>query len=121
LKTVGAVLLADTLRALPDAVRVPQSGAVTYAPPIRSEDRRLDWSRSAAELTNQIRALAPAPGAVAELGGQTFKILKAVPGADGALTVNCGAGTRLVIEILQAPGGKPMLSEDYLRGHKLDL
>jgi methionyl-tRNA formyltransferase len=120
LKILGAELLLETLSVLP-AEAIAQSGEVTYAPPIRREDCYVDWSSSAREIANQIRGLCPKPGASAELGGEKFKIYKAHVGSGGALTVPCGGGSALVIDELQAPGGKRMRTEDYLRGHTITV
>ena len=38
-------------------------GGISYARMLSPDDGRLDWSRSAAELTRVVRAFAPAPGA----------------------------------------------------------
>jgi len=61
------------------APHIPQDpAAVTFAPPIRKEERALDWSQPAVALWGQIRALAPQPGAVAIFRGQLIKILAAL-------------------------------------------
>jgi methionyl-tRNA formyltransferase len=43
----------------------------------RPEDGRIDWSRSAAEIHNLVRAVAPPfPGAFTEYEGETIKIFR---------------------------------------------
>ncbi|MDR2530818.1 MAG: methionyl-tRNA formyltransferase [Oscillospiraceae bacterium] len=115
----GAELLTQTLRSPWNPT--PQVGEVTFAPPIMREDCTLDLTRPAAELACQVRALCPKPGASVKLGGASFKIFKARVGGDGALVLPCGANSTLVVEELQAPGGKRMRSEDFLRGNQLNL
>jgi len=70
------------------------------------EDGRIDWSRSAREIHNLVRAVAPPfPGAFAEVGGERWDIhrtrLSERPapragawlfGADGGLYAACGGG-----------------------------
>jgi methionyl-tRNA formyltransferase len=123
LKSLGAALLTDTLRELPGLTPKPQSGEPSYAPPIRKEHCQIDLSRSAGEIVCQVNALNPKPGATVQAGELAVKIFKAHELTDGGvvtpnlLTVPCGGGTTLVIDELQAPGGKRMTAKDYLRGH----
>jgi methionyl-tRNA formyltransferase len=104
----------------------PEVG-VTYAAKIEKAEGRLDWTRPAALLERQLRALNPWPGCWTELGDQTLRVLagRPVPGTgnhhapgevlDERLTVACGEG-RLELTLLQRPGGRPMAAEAFLRG-----
>jgi methionyl-tRNA formyltransferase len=38
----------------------------------------------------------------------------------GASTVAAGQGGAVAITMLQSPGGKPMCSADWLRGHEIE-
>lgn len=131
----AAELLCNTLRSLENgtAPRVPQDhSAATFAPPITKDMTAIDWSESAESIANLVRGLNPAPAAVCEICGTRFKVFKAHAVNDehstsaGSLifadkrgvAVACGEGT-LVIDELQAPGGKRMRAADYLRGHPL--
>jgi methionyl-tRNA formyltransferase len=49
----------------------------TYAPPLTREDARIDWTRPARELHDQVRGLAPQPGAFTLHGGRVFRVLAA--------------------------------------------
>src|SRR6185295_11608918 len=63
---------------------LPQDSArATLAPPIQREQLWLDWSRSNVQLLNQVRAFAPAPGAVSRLGQRRLKVLEARLGTSG--------------------------------------
>ena len=55
----------------------------TLAPKLSAEEALLDFSRPAAELARRVRALAPKPGATAQLGAERLRILaaRAEPGA----------------------------------------
>ena len=50
----------------------------------------------------------------AEGSGEPGTVLRADP--KGGLVIACGNGAVRILE-LQAPGGKQMKAEDYLRGH----
>ena len=112
-------------------VRTPQDeSAASYYPMLDKELGRMDFSRPARELHNQVRGLYPWPGAFAETPSGVLKIWSArahaedsglAPGtvaradAKGGLFVACGEGTLEILE-LQAPGSKRMNARDYLRG-----
>jgi methionyl-tRNA formyltransferase len=133
LADVGARLMVEALADLEQgrlACREQADGA-TYAGKIEAADARLDWSRSASELHNQIRGLSPHPGAwfEAELNGkpERVKALRAAlaeggapPGTvlDDALTIACGTGALRLIEVQRA-GKRAMKAQDFLRGAQL--
>ena len=127
LSPLGADLIVRTMAALERgaiaAQPQPETGA-TYAAKISKEETRLDWTRDAATLRNQVRGLSPAPGAWTEINGERVKVLKAAlaegagaPGAvlDDRLTIACGTGA-LRLDILQRPGRGPMAADELLRG-----
>jgi len=137
LRDLGAELLSETVTAIAagTAARTPQAHEqATFAPPLSRELSPIDWSKSAAQIRNQIRGLDPWPCATADLAGTVFKIFRAESrtersgsepgtilsaGKDG-ITVACGDGALCITE-LQAPGGKRMRAADYLRGHPICL
>jgi methionyl-tRNA formyltransferase len=98
-----------------------EDAAATYAEKIDAGERRLDPSRTAAELAAKVRALTPHVGAYLELaGGERLGVRRATAvdtGADGELLVPTSDGT-LRLDIVQPAGGKPMAAADYLRGHE---
>jgi len=74
---IGADLLADTLPQYlsGQTTSTPQDNSrMTLSPPIRKEQGLIDWSRSAQQIHDQIRALAAWPGAYTALNGGRFKI-----------------------------------------------
>jgi len=131
LMEAGALMWPRTLSALErgSLEAVPQSDdGVTYAHKISSEEARIDWSRSAAELANHIRGLSPFPGAWFQLPGDKgpvrVKVLMAIavegigePGTalDDMLTIACGEGAVRLVK-LQREGKGAMMAEDFLRG-----
>jgi methionyl-tRNA formyltransferase len=131
----GAQLLISTLRELPvDPQPQPTTGA-NYAPKLTASDRTIDWSRSAAELHLQVRALSDRMPVRCEVNGVVMQILQtanlpqedskraAAPGTITACTKNgiavqCGAG-ELVITRLKLNKGKglAMHAADALNGY----
>jgi methionyl-tRNA formyltransferase len=132
LSLIGAELLIRTIRAMEAGTlkRIRQNEAeMTYDPMLTKELGRPDWTRSAGEIRGLINGLNPWPCVSVPLDGGRLKLLRAVgaegsgePGtvlrADpkGGLVIACGNGAVRILE-LQAPGGKQMKAEDYLRGH----
>ena len=124
LAAMGARMIVQALDALPAPVPQPEDG-VTYAAKLGREDGRIDWSRDAASLDRQIRALNPWPGTFTALDGEVFKIHAAtlVPGQgtpgetlDDALCIATGDGA-LRLTRVQAPGRAAMDAAAFLRGH----
>lgn len=126
LAAMGAQLILGTLDAPPAPVPQPAEGA-TYAPKLTRDDGRIDWSRDAAALDRQVRALNPWPGTFAMLDGEVLKILAAAPEPregppgtvlDDALLVATGHGA-LRLARIQAPGRAALPADTFLRGRKL--
>jgi methionyl-tRNA formyltransferase len=134
LAELGAEVLLETLDLIASdrAVPVPQDDrAATVAPKLGPRDRRLDWSGSARELVNRIRALAPEPGAVATFRGANLKVLRAEaierptrldPGTvtevdRGGFAVATGEGELRPIELAPA-GRRRMTAAEFVRGHR---
>jgi methionyl-tRNA formyltransferase len=132
-----AELAAGMLPAVVDALAVGDARArpqpavgVTYAPKLDKAEGRLDWSRSAALLERQLRALNPWPGCWTDFRGMRLRVLagtvvepptrRSVPGLvlDENLTVACGEGA-LRLTCLQRPGGRPLAGAEFLRGFEL--
>jgi methionyl-tRNA formyltransferase len=91
---------------LPEPTFVPQpEDGLTYAEKLGPEDRELDWSRPAADLERQVRALSPHIGARAELEGRPVLIWRA----------RVEEGKLVPVEV-QPEGGRRMSYEAWLRG-----
>ena len=83
LAEVGAAAIAEVLALLTAEGRLvtiaqPASGA-SYAAKITRGDSRVDWAASPASIDRKIRALSPAPGAVAAWDGAAVKLWDALP------------------------------------------
>ena len=124
LAKIGAALMVETLAMGTFATTLQPKTGITYAAKIDKAEARIDWSRSAVELSAHIRGLSPFPGAWCEIAGERVKLLMAQPedgeGAPGevlddALLVACGSGALRLIT-LQRAGKGPMDAETFLRG-----
>ena len=98
-------------------------------PKLDKAEARLDWTRPAAVLERQLRALNPWPGCWTEVDGERLLVLEASsrpaaarPGEvlDDRLTVACGEGA-LRLTRVQRAGGRPMSAEEFLRGFPLPV
>lgn len=135
LAKLGADLMVKAMQRLAEEGRLdstPQDEAqVTYATKLRKAEALLDWHKSAAEISRQVRAFNPFPVVQTTLNGEVCRIWMAtsMPGkgepgkvantSDG-LVVGCGEGL-LKIEELQMPGGKRMKARDFLSGRHLQV
>ncbi len=134
LSRMGASLLVKTLRGLRDkTIRpVPQSGEPSYAPPLRKEEGRIDWSRPARNIFNLIRGTRPWPGAHCSLNGERIAIIKSgvitdasdcrpgmIEKADGDdFHVCAGKGIVAVLEV-KPEGKKAMSAAAFVNGRRL--
>lgn len=137
MKDAGAKLLLEALDKIENGEVVPEkqdSSLATYAHRIEKSMGHIDWNNSGRKIINLIRGLNPAPGAYTLYNEDTIKLWKAVEvnsdynGIPGEIvdvdpkrgfTVKTGDGA-ILIEEMQAKGGKKMSSADYLRGHSLE-
>ncbi len=140
LSSAGAALLQETVPQLlaGTAARVPQDDALaTYAPNISRDDERIDWTKSAQAIFNQVRGLNPWPVAFTTLQGEVWKIWRAaiadpdsmpdvhrpigsvVSAAQDRIIVQTGTGQVALLDI-QPQGKRAMSVSDWLKGRKLD-
>lgn len=131
----GASLMVRALAALErgSLTETPQfeTGA-TYAAKIDKAECRIDFSRPAFEVHNQIRGLSPVPGAWVEAGPvgrrERIKVLRAAlapghgpPGTildPAAPIIACGSGAIRLVEAQRA-GKKPLPGPELMRGFDL--
>lgn len=116
LSNIGASLLVKTLAALEDgSVRPqPQSGEPTFAPPLKKEDGKIDWSLPVKRISDLVRGTYPWPGAYCFFQGEKITLLRAgiadagVSGEFGAESKKSQYGSIVKIgrhEVLVASGG----------------
>jgi methionyl-tRNA formyltransferase len=96
LAAMGAELLVETLAGLAAGTIVPEKqdpAQATYAPLLKKEDGRIDWSRPASAIHNQVRGLQPWPGAYGTFRGQRVHVWRTRgPGAGGRGPGGGGSG-----------------------------
>ncbi len=135
LALLGAGLMIRTLGLIKEgrAPRIPQTGESSYAPMLTAEDEWVLWGRPARDIHNQIRGMAPWPGARTTIRGKVLKIWRAVALEDGGtadlpgrvvsagdkgIIVGAGVG-RVAIKELQLQGARRLSAADFLRGTPL--
>lgn len=141
LSVVGAKLLIDTLPSIIDGTNdsiKQDENLVTYAPTISHEQEKLDFSKSALQVYNQVRGMNPWPGAYTTYQDKVVKIWAGkihvcenakkhhahqengtiVKIFKDAIGVKTGDGIYLITE-LQIAGKKRMFVKDYLNGNNI--
>lgn len=133
LSIVGRDLLKETLPSIIDGTneRTPQDESkATFAHNITREQERIDWTKSARNIYNQIRGLHPWPTAYTTFNGNNVKIWWAKigdvetskqPGEvvkidKTSFEIAAGDGKTVAILELQPAGKKRMSAEEFLRG-----
>lgn len=134
LAPLGAQLLLDALHKIAHGSARPEKQnnvEATYAPILKKEDGRIDWSRPARTIYNRLRGFTPWPGAYTSFRGQPLLVLRAKPVENGALPpgalhrkerrllAGCGEHTALELLELQPAGKKRMPIEAFLNGYNV--
>jgi methionyl-tRNA formyltransferase len=137
LSVLGAEALIEALRRLREGTlsETPQDGALaTYAPMLKKEHGRIDWTRDAREIRDLVRGMTPWPSATAVHAGKSLKILSSAvaaegPGGEGepgevlstgrdGIAVACGNGVLRLLSV-QPEGGKAMDAWAYAQGRRV--
>jgi methionyl-tRNA formyltransferase len=138
LSHLAADLLLITLASIEDRnyKLMPQDkDNVIFAPKLKKEDGRINWSNPAYNISNLIRGCLPWPGAFTYYKGKLLKIYKAkvssgvlrfvssLPGeivnvSKEGIAVATGKDN-LIIEELQIEGKRRMRVEEFIAGHKI--
>ncbi len=146
LACIGALLLTDTLADFIEHKIEPMEQAhneASYCKILKREDGKIDWSKSANEIDQLVRAYDPWPGTYTERDEKRVKILKTrisnleprvptealakegttiqEPGEwvveSDKLYITCGDGAKLQILELQPEGKRRMTTKEYLTGN----
>lgn len=108
----------------------------TYAPMLSKADGKIDWTKSAYEISKLICGMNPWPVAYTEYNGEPLKITETyadeendsegMPGE--IISLEKGKGLRIVtgkgtlyVKTAQFSGSKRMNVEDYARGHEIKI
>jgi methionyl-tRNA formyltransferase len=134
LSEMGASLLPETLEGL-NAGTVkprPQTGEPSFAPPLKKDDGKIDWSLPARRIFGLIRGTYPWPGAYCYLKGSRLVVLRAkvldnektgtpgrieMIGSEGVL-VSTGRGILSIMEV-KPEGRNSMPAESFMHGRRL--
>jgi methionyl-tRNA formyltransferase len=141
---LGAQLLVKTIEGLEKGLleETPQAKllqantdevSIRHAPKIFTDTCKVDFSKTAGEVHNQVRGLSPFPGAFTTLGGKMLKIyrskkevtphsiLSGTAESDGKSYLRFATADGFVYATeIQMEGKKKMLVEDFLRGFRMD-
>jgi len=151
LAEVGAQALVQTLVLLENGLIEPEPqdhDAATFAPKVGRDVARIDWTRSAREVKDHVRAMDEVPGAWTELEGEPIKLFRprlaphdgvddvaiteapaaaqpgsivdALAGGERGLGVATGEGTVWFGEV-QPPGKRRMSVAAWLAGRGLQV
>jgi len=113
--------------------REPQENTqTTYAPLLKKEDGRIDWTQPATQIDRQIRALNPWPGVWCMVQDQRLKIGAASVSSEksdapaGTILdknghIACGEASILKLQTLQPAGSKAMDFASALNGGKIKI
>jgi len=134
---IGAGLIVDSLLRLDRGEISPQpqdNGKASYAPILKKEDGRIDWTRTAPQIYNRMRGFAPWPGAYTTFRGQTCHVWgrpESSAAAEGRVTpgeivsstkdvyVVCGEKTCLQLESVQLEGRKRISAREFANGARI--
>ena len=136
LAVMGAGLLIETLDRLLQGSISPKpqdESRATKAPLIKKSDGIVDFSLTATEIVNRMRAFSTWPGVYFTHAGRSIKILAATsldresPGRTGSiafisregLVVACGSETTLRLERVQPESRGPVSAFDFANGAKI--
>jgi len=136
-----AALAADRLKPIEQ-----EPALVTRAPRLKKRDGNIDWSRTATQIVNQIRAFEPWPGTFSHWHRTEKEPLRIAiarasvakdstddattseapePGqvldTEGRIVVATGGGEALLIEELQPSGKRVLSAADFLRGYPVQV
>ncbi len=134
LSEMGASLLVETLEGL-NAGTVkprPQVGEPSFAPPLKKDDGKIDWSLPAKKIFDLIRGTYPWPGAYCYLEGTRLVVLRAkvldhekagVPGrieviGPEGVVVSTGRGILSIMEV-KPEGRNSMPAASFMHGRRL--
>jgi methionyl-tRNA formyltransferase len=133
---IGARLLVETIHRLKDGSITPKpqrEEEVTYAPILKKEDGKIDWSQPAKAIERRVRALYPWPSAYTYLKGKLLKIYRAAVitveerGVSGeivradrqGLWISTGHGA-LSLEEVQLENRKRLPAAEFLKGARIE-
>jgi methionyl-tRNA formyltransferase len=135
LAKIGSELLCKTIDQIDSIPHTKQDHSeATFAPLLKKEDGRLDWTKNAIEIDRKIRAFTPWPSAFSFFDEKRIKIISGknldsktcshTPGEildvnKTGIQVNCGQNSAYLIEELQPEGKKVMSAYAFSLGTQI--
>ncbi len=135
LAVLGADLLVETLHGLQLGRITPrpqEHARASYAPMLKKEDGRIDWSWPAAKIHDRVRGFQPWPGAYCSFRGRLLHLWRTRPASERPggppgtlhalgrrLLVVCGDQAALELIEVQLEGRKRLPAEAFLAGQRL--
>lgn len=137
----GAELMVQAMHTLATNGALPSTlqdeSLVTYAHKLEKSEAKIDWQKSAADISRQVRAFNPFPVATAQFRGETCRIWFAteaknwpkndsknargeIIGLEASIHAACGGGV-LKIHELQMPGGKRQTAQQFIQGQHVKV
>jgi methionyl-tRNA formyltransferase len=131
LSELGSDLVLDTVALIESGIfelKKQDNSLATPAPKITKEICKIDWNKSADEIHNLIRGLAPYPAAFFSFNNKVIKIYEAevvhrddlksleIVQSQNELIIGCGKNAIRVLQ-LQQEGKKRMRVVEFLRGY----
>jgi methionyl-tRNA formyltransferase len=134
LAQIASEALLESLRLLAagNAPRIAQDNArATYAPKLKREHGRINWSQSADIIERKIRAFNPWPGAFMELNGRNLKIFSAsvvdLTGKPGEILrdknelIVAAGKYALSLREVQLDGKRRMSASEFVHGYRIKI
>ena len=138
MSVMGAFALIEALKKVFDGTAVYQPQVhedATFCGMMKKENGRIDWSKTVWEIDCHVRGMNPWPSAFTAYQGKTLKIWQ-VEKLNDLVEAPCGSIVRasakegvavqakdgqLLVQQLQAEGGRRMSAKEYLAGHTLNV
>lgn len=141
----GAKLMVNAMQQLQNTGHLPaepqDESLVTYAHKLEKAESKIDWQKSAVEISRQVRAFNPFPVATAQFRGETCRIWFAsadknhtfnlqhvargeIVALESSIHAACGDGdlmSVLSIDELQMPGGKRQTAQQFIQGQHVKV
>jgi len=138
LSVLGSQLLIKTLPSILEGTneRIKQEESkVTYAPVIKPEDEKINFSKTSMQVYNQIRGLNSFPGAYFMLNGKRIKVWESIVGTESYIQnlngeivklYKEGIGVKtsngvIILTVIQPEGKARMHARDFINGQKENL
>ena len=133
---IGAEILAKTIACIAEIEpRKQDHSNATYAPKIKKEDGRIDWTKSALSVDRLVRAFFPWPSAFSFLMEKRIKVIEGfeapvkissyTPGEvleieKQGITVGCGDQSAFTIQKLQPENRSEMTAYSFALGSRIE-